>query len=315
MNEKTSGFGSKLNQLEKPLLFVGLALMIIIINYQTLFRYLLSLSSTFFSSEANRELVSYIAQPDTVVQWIRARVGWATWTEELARYVFVWISYLAVPLAILSNSSIRIDIFHNSLNEKNRRILWITIHCLSLILICSIFAMAIEHIHMQIRFPQTTPSLKISYAIPYFILPVAFGLMIIRTLQCLYEIKKESSYADFAIGILIALVVALPVFAFKHMPAEFLMFAYFFFLIIIGVPIAFSLGLASVFTFLNTDALRLDYIAQIAFVSIDSFPIMAIPFFIAAGIFMGAGGLSERLLAVADKIVGALPGGLARSEE
>lgn len=64
-------------------------------------------------------------------------------------------------------------------------------------------------------------------------------------------------------------------------------------------------------TILSTGALPLDYTAQIAFVSIDSFPIMAIPFFIAAGVFMGAGSLSERLLGVADKLVGSLPGGLA----
>ena len=38
---------------------------------------------------------------------------------------------------------------------------------------------------------------------------------------------------------------------------------------------------------------------------------MAIPFFIAAGIFMGAGGLSHRLLALADEVVGGLSGGIA----
>lgn len=54
-----------------------------------------------------------------------------------------------------------------------------------------------------------------------------------------------------------------------------------------------------------------DYIAGVAFTSIDSFPIMAIPFFIAAGIFMGAGGLSERLLNLADELLGGLVGGMA----
>lgn len=311
MDINRSSLGRRLNQIEQPVLFIGLALMIVIINYQTFFRYFLSLTSNFLANEQNRELISFFVQPETLQQWIRARVGWATWTEELARYIFVWISYLAVPLAILSNTSIRIDVFHNMLSERNKRILWVSIHCLSLMLIGSIFAMSIEHINMQIRFPQTTPSLKISYAIPYFILPVAFGLMGIRSIQCLYEIKRDCSFKDLFIGIAISFLIAAPVFLLKYMPAAILMFAYFFFLIFIGVPIAFSLGLASVFTILNTDALPLDYIAQIAFVSIDSFPIMAIPFFIAAGIFMGAGGLSERLLAVADKIVGALPGGLA----
>ena len=64
-------------------------------------------------------------------------------------------------------------------------------------------------------------------------------------------------------------------------------------------------------TILGAGTLPLDYLAQIAFVSIDTFPIMAIPFFIAAGVFMGAGGLSKRLLALGDELVGALPGGMA----
>ena len=38
---------------------------------------------------------------------------------------------------------------------------------------------------------------------------------------------------------------------------------------------------------------------------------MAIPFFIAAGVFMGAGGLSKRLLDLADELLGSLPGGIA----
>lgn len=64
-------------------------------------------------------------------------------------------------------------------------------------------------------------------------------------------------------------------------------------------------------TVLGANTLPVDYLASVAFTSIDSFPIMAIPFFIAAGIFMGAGGLSHRLLALADEVVGGLSGGIA----
>lgn len=311
MNPSATKRVSYFNQLEKPILFIGLLLMIAIINYQTLFRYVLSAVSIFISNAENSELISRFIEPAELVKWVRDKAGWATWTEELARYIFIWVSYLAVPLAILNNDSIRIDILHHSLTKKNQSILWVTIHALSLILIISIFSMGLEHLAMQFTYPQTTPSLKISYAIPYLILPIGFGLMAIRSFQCLYRIKKELSFLQFFYGLLIAAILTAPVFLLKHSPASAVMFGYFFVLIAIGLPIAFALGLASVFTILNTDALPLDYIAQISFVSIDSFPIMAIPFFIAAGIFMGAGGLSERLLSVADKIVGAKPGGLA----
>ena len=77
-----------------------------------------------------------------------------------------------------------------------------------------------------------------------------------------------------------------------------------------GVPIAISLGLSTLATIISADTLPIEYMAQVSFTSIDSFPIMAIPFFIAAGVFMGAGGLSRRLLRLADEIVGGLYGGM-----
>lgn len=302
---------SYFNQLEKPFLFVGLLLMILIINYQTLFRYSMSMLTAFSSNPENHPLISTFMDPDSFKAALRAKIGWATWSEELARYVFIWISYLAVPLAILSKSSIRVDLVHNSLSERKRNILWISIHLLSLFLTAVFLKMGLEHIAMQIRFPQTTPALQISYAIPYLILPIAFGLMCLRSVQCLIELRPKVHPIDFLTGSLIAVALLAPAFMFDDLDAAPLLFGYFFVLITIGVPIAFALGLASIITILGAGTLPLDYSAQIAFVSIDSFPIMAIPFFIAAGIFMGAGGLSERLLGVADKLVGSLPGGLA----
>lgn len=307
----TSTLSNRLNQIEKPFLFVGLLLMILIINYQTLFRYSLSSLTNLAADPAHHAWLSHIIQPEHLLTLIRSKVGWATWTEELARYLFIWISYLAIPLAILSKSAIRVDVLHNALSPKQKNMVWVTIHLLSLFLTAVFLKMGSSHIAMQLQFPQTTPSLKINYAIPYFILPLAFGLMCIRSLQCLIELRHHISWREYLIGALLAILLLAPAFLMETHAAAAVLFGYFFVFIIIGVPIAFSLGLASVLTILSTGALPLDYTAQIAFVSIDSFPIMAIPFFIAAGVFMGAGGLSERLLTVADKLVGSLPGGLA----
>ncbi|MGG4603391.1 TRAP transporter large permease subunit [Paenalcaligenes sp. Me131] len=300
-----------LNQLEKPLLFVGLLLMILIINYQTLFRYSMSTLTTWASHPDQYPWITLLGDPSAVKAWLRSKIGWATWSEELARYIFVWISYLAVSLSILSKNSIRMDAVHNALPPRLQNIVWVAIYALSLLLTAAFLQMGIEHIGMQREFTQTTPALQINYLVPYLILPLGFGLMSLRTLQCLYESWKNLSWYDFVAGLLIPVVLLSPLFIWEYVDATLLLFCYFVVFIVLGVPIAFSLGLASIVTIIGADTLPLDYIAQIAFVSIDSFPIMAIPFFIAAGIFMGAGGLSERLLIVADKLVGSLPGGLA----
>ena len=82
-------------------------------------------------------------------------------------------------------------------------------------------------------------------------------------------------------------------------------------LFLAGVPIAVSIGLASVIGIGVSDRLPLLLVAQRMFTGIDSFPLMAIPLFILAGNLMSAGGISQRLVDLAKSIVGGVQGGLA----
>lgn len=84
-------------------------------------------------------------------------------------------------------------------------------------------------------------------------------------------------------------------------------------LLLMGVPIAFSLGISAIVTL----ALHLDFeiaataIAQRMATGLDSFALLAIPFFILAGQIMNKGGIATRLINFAKAMLGALPGGLA----
>lgn len=79
----------------------------------------------------------------------------------------------------------------------------------------------------------------------------------------------------------------------------------------INVPIAVALGLASALVFLIDGNVSLIVIMQRMFNSVDSFPLMAIPFFILAGKLMESGGISRRLIHLANVIFGRVKGGLA----
>jgi len=81
--------------------------------------------------------------------------------------------------------------------------------------------------------------------------------------------------------------------------------------LIIGVPVAFSLGLSSLTVVLLNPGLPINVIAQKTFTGLDSFPFMAIPFFILAGELMNSCGITTRLVDFADSLVGHLKGGLA----
>lgn len=81
----------------------------------------------------------------------------------------------------------------------------------------------------------------------------------------------------------------------------------------LGVPVAWTLGLTALLTLLTTmDGLvAVGTVAQRMTTGLDSFSLLAIPFFILAGQLMNRGGLARRLIDFAKAMVGPLPGGLA----
>ena len=85
------------------------------------------------------------------------------------------------------------------------------------------------------------------------------------------------------------------------------------FLLLLGVPVAFSIGLSTLFTMLLSIEVgpSVTTVAQRMATGLDSFTLLAIPFFILAGQIMNSGGIARRLIEFAKSILGMLPGGLA----
>ena len=80
-----------------------------------------------------------------------------------------------------------------------------------------------------------------------------------------------------------------------------------------SVPISYSIGIAIIFTMLFTiqTGPALTTVAQRMATGLDSFALLAIPFFILSGKLMGRGGIARRLIDFAKVMVGVFPGGLA----
>ncbi|SFL33273.1 C4-dicarboxylate transporter, DctM subunit [Gracilibacillus orientalis] len=90
-----------------------------------------------------------------------------------------------------------------------------------------------------------------------------------------------------------------------------LLFVSFIIFMLVRVPIGFSLGLACLVTIFYTGSVSPQYLVQGLVTSADSFPLMAIPFYILAGEVMAQGGISKRLFGFAKIFVGNITGGLA----
>jgi tripartite ATP-independent transporter DctM subunit len=87
----------------------------------------------------------------------------------------------------------------------------------------------------------------------------------------------------------------------------------FLFLLLIGVPIAFCIGISTLLTMLVSIPFdpAITTVAQRMATGLDSFALLAIPFFILACQIMNQGGIARRLIDFAKSLVGMLPGGLA----
>ena len=125
-----------------------------------------------------------------------------------------------------------------------------------------------------------------------------------RLLQSLYKQVKVCGLVDTLIGLIAVFVIASPVIFCDYIEPLPALFGYFIVLCAIGVPVAISLGLSTLATIICADTLPIEYMAQVPLRPSTASPLWLSPFFIAAGVFMGAGGLSHRLLSLADEIVG-----------
>lgn len=93
--------------------------------------------------------------------------------------------------------------------------------------------------------------------------------------------------------------------------ADIILFVVLLALIFINVPIAIALAMAATLFFVTQSEMPIVAIFQRMFNSIDSFPLLAVPFFLLAGKLMESGGISRRLIHLAEVMLGRVRGGLA----
>ncbi len=90
-----------------------------------------------------------------------------------------------------------------------------------------------------------------------------------------------------------------------------LIFLLLFPLLLTGTPISIALGMAVLVFLFTSTALPIEVVAQKLFTGIDNFSVMAVPFFVLAGVLLTEGGVAARIIRFATTLVGWMRGGLA----
>jgi len=107
-----------------------------------------------------------------------------SFTEEVSRYLFVWMVFLALPFATRYDKHIAMDIFVRKLPDKVQFVLKMLIHIITILVFLWVVYYGIDYLIFCKN--VKTPVLQISKAIVAAIIPLSGTLMIIRTIERIF---------------------------------------------------------------------------------------------------------------------------------
>ena len=107
----------------------------------------------------------------------------AAWTEETARYAFIWMTYVGSAYATKKMTHIRVDVLDTVAGPVGKEILWWVSQLFFLVFSVIITIIGVQMLQSLQTKPQTSPALKIPMQWIYACLPVGMGLTVLRVLQ------------------------------------------------------------------------------------------------------------------------------------
>ena len=219
-----------------------------------------------------------------------------SWSEALARLLFVWLTWLGVSIGAREGEHIKITAITEKLPRKAAQIVNI-ISEIAVIGICAVtIRYGVQLCDMLWGLKAEDAALHISQVWGYAAVPVGCGLQIFRSIVSIVQSARK-------------LRTNLPMYG-RHQLEILVLFATLFLLIVIGVPVGFAIGGATIIALYYCTDLDMVITAQYCYSGVNSFTILSIPFFMLAGSIMSTGGIAKRIVAFAKSLIGAVTGGL-----
>jgi len=272
-----------------------------------------------------------------------------SWAQELCIYMFIWMAKFGAAYGVRTGIHVGVDVFVNMLPPASRKkVIVFSLLCGALFTgVVAVFGGSF--VEEMFKTGQQSNDLEWPMWMIYLTLPLGSGLMCFRFLQVAWWFywtgrlphhdvahvegledplhphdvglavgKKEGVSALGVILILAPLLIvaicvahATGLIVLPQSMRAVIMFVLLIALMLTGMPVSISLGLTVLtFMFTLTDV-RTESVALKLFTGLESFEIMAIPFFILAGGFLTHGGVARRMISFATAMVGHWYGGLA----
>lgn len=260
-------------------------------------------------------VVAVLGELSAVVLNVVARVALGVsflWTEEIARIALSTLTFVGGTVAYQRGDHTYVRAVIDAMP------LYVHRRCVALadalVLTVAIVALLSSFKLLALNWQQTTPILGwpvSNFAVP---LTVSMALLAFYAVERLWREHRESAFGIIIAVLAAALIVTISQGIWRSWivgdAAIFLSLAFFFASVIIGVPVGFSLLLATASYLWIGDIAPIEALPQQMVNGTGNFILLAIPFFILAGLIMERGGISLRLVHFVHAFVGHLRGGL-----
>ena len=217
------------------------------------------------------------------------------WTEELARYLMIWMAFVGASCVIKKWQNIYVDFFIDKLTPRRRRIAYFVQKLVVFAVLLYTLLLAAEVIP-TVAGNQVTAAMGVSMMWAQSSIIAGLLLMVLQN-----------------VGVLLDDLFNVKVFGKggRAMTAFWIVTAVLMTAIVAGLPIAFAIGMTTIMYMLMTMPENLSVIPLRMFAGIDSFILMALPLFVLGADIMVKTGISDKLFQFVKIFVGRLQGGLA----
>lgn len=234
-----------------------------------------------------------------------------SWSEELTRLLFVWLTFVGFGVAVERDALPTIFVLGDRVANRKAAAALNALRDAASFAVAAL--MAIYGFGLA-KAVATIPTPALGVSVGWFPLAVGSGgaLLVIQLLAKTVARTKSraAGWGLAASGVLMALGV--PLLLPGLIPAGIATLGVFILLSVLGVPIALGLAGAAFVGVADSGLAGPGAIARQLSEGVNSFLLLAIPFFMLTGVVMSSGGLAERLVAFAQALVGWMRGGLAQ---
>jgi tripartite ATP-independent transporter DctM subunit len=233
------------------------------------------------------------------------------WPEEIAIWAFCWAVFLGMGLATGRDAHIAIDTVPRLLSTRNRSVLDLFNNA---VVAAASFMLIIHGYEYFSRAIAASPAMQ--WPMKYYFLAVPVGgalnLFFLVWPKPERTLLRGASIVAGGFVLYLAIRFAAP-YLYGESGSAIVLNLVGLVLIMLGVPVAFAMAFGAFAAFAPFAKILLVTISQNMAASLDSFTLLAIPFFILAAAVMNAGGITPRLVDLAVQLVGHLRGGLGQA--